>query len=269
MESAAIPDLDGLEPLDAGPPDYLERNRSLWEELAPMCANAGRNAWAADELRWGLWATPESELCLLDGSAPGEDAIELGCGAAAICSWLARRGMRPVGVDISQSQLRNAEALQREFDVQFPLVCTNAERVAFDRDSFDLAVSEYGASLWCDPRRWLREAARLLRPEGRLIFITSSALLVTCTPIEGGIAQDRLVRDYFPRYRVEFERGGPIEFHLTHGNWVRMLRATGFVVDDLIEAQADPRARPRYDVVSREWARRWPSEDIWVAHKAG
>ena len=40
-------------------------------------------------------------------------------------------------------------------------------------DSFDLAFSEYGASLWCEPEAWLAEAARLLRPGGRLIFLTN------------------------------------------------------------------------------------------------
>lgn len=30
----------------------------------------------------------------------------------------------------------------------------------------DLVISEYGASVWCDPYRWIPEAARLLRPGG-------------------------------------------------------------------------------------------------------
>jgi ubiquinone/menaquinone biosynthesis C-methylase UbiE len=33
-------------------------------------------------------------------------------------------------------------------------------------ESFDLVVSEYGASVWLDPDRWVAEAARLLRPGG-------------------------------------------------------------------------------------------------------
>lgn len=248
--------------------DYIERNKAIWEQLASRYVAAGRKAWETDELRWGLWGKPESELRLLDGFGSGEDAIELGCGTAAISSWLARRGMRPVAVDFASAQLHNAETFQRDFNLTFPLICSNAEQVAYENDSFDLAVSEYGASLWCNPRRWLPEANRLLRPEGRLIFFTNSALLLTCTPLDGGPAGDRLVRDYFSRYRVEFERGGAVEFHLTHGHWIRLLRATGFVVDNLIEARPDPGAKPRFDLVSREWAQRWPSEEIWVAHKA-
>jgi SAM-dependent methyltransferase len=248
--------------------DYVERNKALWEQLASAHIAAGRKAWETDELRWGLWAKRESELLLLEGFGKGEDAIELGCGTAAISAWLARRGLRPVGVDIARAQLHNAEVLQNALNVRFPLIRANAEQIAFDNDSFDLAVSEYGASLWCNPRRWLPEANRLLRPEGRLIFFTNSALLMTCTPYEGGPVGDRLLRDYFSRYRVEFEQDGGVEFHLTHGEWIRLLREAGFVVDDLIEVQPDPGAKPRFDFVSAEWARRWPSEEIWIAHKA-
>ncbi len=248
--------------------DYVERNRAAWEQLASVHIAAGRKAWEENELRWGLWGKPESELRLLDGFRSGEDAIELGCGTAAISAWLARRGLRPVAVDIAQAQIHNAETLQRDFNLRFPLIRTNAEQVAFDNESFDLAVSEYGASLWCNPRRWLPEASRLLRPEGRLIFLTNSALLMTCTPFDGGAVGDRLVRDYFSRYRVEFEHDGPVEFHLTHGQWVRLLRASGFVLDDLIEVRPEPGAKPRFDLVSADWARRWPSEEIWVAHRA-
>jgi SAM-dependent methyltransferase len=248
--------------------DYVERNKALWEQLASAHIVAGRKAWEADELQWGLWGKRESDLRLLEGFGSGEDAIELGCGTAAISSWLARRGLRPVGVDIARAQLHTADVLQSEFNVRFPLIRANAEQIAFENDSFDLAVSEYGASLWCNPRRWLPEANRLLRPEGRLIFFTNSALLMTCTPYEGGPVGDRLLRDHFSRYRVEFEQDGGVEFHLTHGQWIRLLRETGFVVDDLVEVQPDPDAKPQFDFVSPEWAQRWPSEEIWIAHKA-
>jgi SAM-dependent methyltransferase len=248
--------------------EYIERNKAAWERWAPAHIAAGQKAWQTDELLWGLWGTPESELRLLNGFDSREDAIELGSGTAAISASLARRGLRPVAVDFAKAQLRSAETFQHEFGPRFPLVPANAENVPFDNESFDLAVSEYGASLWCSPHKWLPEAHRLLRPEGRLIFFTNSALLLTCTPTDGGPAGDRLIRDYFARYRVEFEPNAGVEFHLPHGYWVRLLRATGFVIDDLIEVQPPQSAKPRFNLASPEWAQRWPSEDIWIAHKA-
>ena len=86
-------------------------------------------------------------------------------------------------------------------------------------------ISEYGASLWCEPHRWLAEADRLLRPGGGLIFVTNSPLLMACTPESGERAGDRLVRDYF-RSPVREYPDGVVEFHLTHGSWIGCSRAT-------------------------------------------
>jgi SAM-dependent methyltransferase len=249
------------------PADYVERNRAAWDEWAPRYAPQGREAWQHDELRWGLWNTPESKLQLLSETALGGDAVELGCGSAAICAWLKRAGIHPVGVDVSHAQLDAAAQLQHEFGLSFPLVCANAEAVPFDNDCFDVAISEYGASLWCDPTRWLREAHRLLRPDGQLLFITNGAFLMACTPQDGGAATDILVRSYFSGYRVEFPEDATVEFHLTHGHWVRLLRASGFVLENLIEVRPPRGAKPRFPFVSTQWARRWPSEEIWIARK--
>ena len=48
----------------------------------------------------------------------------------------------------------------------------------------------------------------------------------------------------------------------------RALRANGFDVEDLIEIQApDDAKESRYPWADKEWARRWPSEEIWKARK--
>jgi len=247
--------------------DYIERNREAWDAWAREFAAPGRKAWNDKELCWGLWDVPETELRLLDGLDPKADVIELGCGTASISAWLARRGMHPVGVDISRAQLQTAERLQEEFGPSFPLVHANAEQVPFDHSSFDAAISEYGASLWCDARRWLPEAHRLLRPHGLLVFMTNAAFLMACTPMDGSPAGERLVRDYFAGPRTEFPGESGVEFHLTHSQWIRLLRANGFVVEDLIEVRPPYGAKPRLEFASVEWARRWPSEEIWVARK--
>ena len=57
-------------------------------------------------------------------------------------------------------------------------------------------------------------------------------------------------------------------FHPGHGEWITILRASGFVIDDLREIYAPPDAtdHPYYQLATAEWARQWPVEEIWVAH---
>jgi SAM-dependent methyltransferase len=248
-------------------PDYVQTNRAAWDRWAAQYATSARIAWQQADLLWGLWDTPESQLGLLRDLDARSDVIELGCGSAAISAWLARMQARPVGVDISRAQLDTAAGLQREFGISFPLICANAEGVPYDNDSFDFAISEYGASLWCDPRQWLPEAYRLLRPNGQLVFFTNAAFLMACTPADGGVATDLLVRSYFSPYRAHFPEENATEFHLSHGHWIRLLRATGFTLENLIEVRPPRTAVPRFAFVSTEWARRWPSEEVWIARK--
>jgi SAM-dependent methyltransferase len=245
----------------------VERNREAWRAWAADYFEPGLDNWLADEPVWGIWGTPESELGLLTDVGDGTDAIDLGCGTGYVCAWLARRGALPVGIDVSDEQLDSARMFQRQFRVGFPLIRASADEVPFDDESFDFAISEYGASTWVDPYRWVPEAARLLRPGGRLVFVVNGALLMACTPEDGSETSTTLERDYFDMHRFEFPGEVSVEFHLPHGDWVRVLRANGLELEDLIEVRPREGATTRYPFVTAEWARRWPSEEIWIARR--
>jgi SAM-dependent methyltransferase len=247
--------------------DDLARNVEIWTKAnAQYTGSSARDAWAQGEISWGIWGVPEGDLGVL-GDVDGLDVVELGCGTAYFSAWLARRGARPVGVDPTPAQLESARAMQHEFGLDFPLYQAPAEDVPLPDASFDLALSEYGASIWADPDRWVAEAARLLRPGGRLIFLRSSTLVILCAPDEGP-AEERLLRPQFGMRRFDWPEGG-VEYHLPHGDWIRLLRANGFEVLALVELQAPPDAanHPIYDFVTAEWGQQWPAEEIWVACK--
>src|SRR5207249_9183774 len=129
-----------------------------------------------------------------------------------ISAWLARRGARPVGVDPTPAQLATARRCQAEFKLVFPLVEAPAEHVPLPDSSFDLAVSEYGASIWADPYRWIPEAARLLRPSGRLVFLRNSPISILCMKLDG--IDECLQRSQRGMNRVEWPDTGEVEFHL-------------------------------------------------------
>jgi SAM-dependent methyltransferase len=192
----------------------------------------------------------------------------LGCGTAYISAWLARRRVRVVGIDNSEAQLETARRLQRQYRLDFPLIHGATEAIPYPDASFDFAISEYGACLWADPQRWVPEAARLLRPGGQLVFLTNSFLLTLCMPPGDGVAAtERLSRSAFGMYRDEWPDNSGVEFHLLHGDWIRLLRRSGFEVEDLVELQPAAGATSRYSFVTIEWARKWPCEEVWKARK--
>ena len=150
--------------------------------------------------------------------------------------------------------------------VEFPLVEAPGESVPLPDAAFDLAISEYGASLWADPLKWVPEAARLLRPGGRLIFMTNSNLSQLCAPDEGKLGTT-LRRPLFGMYRMQWPGEEGTEYHLPHGRWIELLRENGFVVEGLheVQAPADATDPVYYDYVTVEWGRQWPAEEIWLA----
>jgi SAM-dependent methyltransferase len=249
-------------------PENVRRNRAHWDQLAAKFVAAGEHGWACNEPSWGIWGAPEREVSMFPDNLAGTDVIELGCGTAYVSSWLARRGARVVGIDNSEQQLATARRLQREHGLDFPLIHGNAESVPYPDASFDFGISEYGACLWADPQRWVPEASRLLRPGGRLHFLVNAFLLTLCVPAEDDrAAGDRLLRPAFGMYRIEWPTDDSVEFHLSHGDWIGLLRRSGFEIEDLIEIRPGADAKTTYPFVTLEWARQWPSEEVWKVRK--
>ena len=208
---------------------------------------------------------------MLPSDLDGKRVVELGCGTGYVSAWLARRGARPIGLDLTENQLAAARGFQREIGPAYPLVQADAERLPLRDESFDVAISEYGACLWCDPYRWIPEAARVLRPGGELVFLTNSVLLTLTVPDRDadGPATDRLLRDYFGMHRFEWPDDDSVEYHLGYGDWIRLLRANSFEVTDLLELRPPAGAAAGADYVTAQWARRWPSEEVWRTRKRG
>jgi SAM-dependent methyltransferase len=251
-------------------PDYALTARDHWTRSNSEYTNErARHAWAREEIVWGVWNTPEISLRILP-DLRGLEVIELGCGTAYFGAWLKKHGAsRVVGVDVTPAQLDTARAMNDEFGLGLELIEANAEEVPLPDASFDLAFSEYGASIWCDPYRWIPEAARLLRPHGELVFMCNTDLVQVCSPDEERVSE-RLIRPLRGMHRLDWTSEGiSTEFHIPTAEMFALLRRCGFDVVDYRQLYAADDAVDHgfYNYVPAEWARRWPSEEIWRARK--
>ena len=254
-------------------PDHAVRNRAHWTSSnARYTTGKARESWAQEHVRWGVWEAPEAEVKALP-DVRGLDVIELGCGTAYFGAWLKKRGARRVvGVDVTPAQLATAREMEAEFALGLEFIEANAEDVPLPDASFDLAFSEYGASIWCDPHLWIPEAARLLRPGGELVFMRGSTLQVLCSPDAGRVAEG-LVRPQKGMHRFDWTEAGEAstEFHISGSDMFQLLLETGFQVLDFRElfAPDDAVDHSYYSYVPAAWAKRWPAEEIWRARKRG
>jgi SAM-dependent methyltransferase len=250
--------------------DHVRRNRESWEH--DSAAYQGRNAaqlnrW--DVLGWGVFDIPEDEVHAL-GDVAGLDVLEYCCGACQLGIKAAMRGARVTGLDFSHAQLRQGLANMAETGVRFPVVEADGERTPFADASFDLVFCDHGVMGFADPYATVPEVARLLRADGRFVFNGTTPFIWTVWGEGDEPAGTELKRSYFgPRRWDHQDDDGPSsDFQLPYGEWIRLFRDNGFVVEDLIELRPGPEATTTYDgYAPLEWARRFPAEQIWKVRR--
>ena len=246
--------------------DPERTNRDFWDRDADDYQAA--HAHVLDAKGWGAYRIPDAELEVL-GDLTGLDVLELGCGAAQQSLALAGGARRVVGLDQSRSQLGHAAAQRRHRASPTP-----ARVRVRHRDTVPRGFVRRGLLRpRCDGvLRSVRDRARGVSPlatGGLLAFSISSLLHLLCYPTgDPDAAVTRTLHQ--PMFGAHvFDWGdGTIDFQLPHSEWIRLFGANGFAVEALLELQPPSDASTTYDgFTDLEWARRWPSEEIWKVRK--
>ena len=241
---------------------HVRHNRAFWDADADSYQAAHGEQLARSPLAWGAYRVPESELQVL-GDVDGLRVLELGCGAAQWSVALAARGARVVGLDLSHAQLLHA----RRSAPTLPLVHASGEQLPFADSSFDVVFCDHGALSFCDPDVSVPECARLLRPGGLLAFCCTHPMLYLTWDDARDQQTRKLHIDYAELGQMALDEG-TIDWVLPPGAWIRVLRANGFEVEDLVELCAREDSSTTYvDFAPPKWARRWPAEWIWKARR--
>jgi SAM-dependent methyltransferase len=108
------------------------------------------------------------------GISPGDDVVDIGCGAGLTTREAARAAApgRVVGVDVSERMLERARqvtAAEGLDNVRYELGDAQVHR--FDPARFDVAISRFGTMFFSDPADAFANIAAALRPEARLVLL--------------------------------------------------------------------------------------------------
>ncbi len=117
----------------------------------------------------GPWVIAELERA---GDGRALDVLEVGCGAGLIANPVAAAGHRVFGADVSAGALEVARRHDATRSVRYERM--DAAALDFDDGSFDAVLAMDFLEHVGDPAAIVREAARVLRPGGRLLFNTFS-----------------------------------------------------------------------------------------------
>lgn len=146
--------------------DLKEQMERIYQELAP------------DEIPWNLEGPPAPLAALVESRwVLPCDTVDLGCGAGNHAVWLATKGFRVTGVDISPRALELAERLAAESGIACRFVESDLtkEDEALD-DYFDFAYDwEVLHHIFpVDRGRYVSNVHRMLRPAARYLSICFS-----------------------------------------------------------------------------------------------
>lgn len=246
--------------------EYERTNRAFWNADADDYQDAHHDD--ISNAAWGAFRIPEAELRVLPDLA-GLHVLELGCGGAQASLAFTRSAARSVGLDLSLGQLRHARDHVTAAGRRIPLVCASAGSTPFRDGSFDLVFCDHGAMSFCDPHVTVPEVARLLRPGGLFTFSISTLLHNVCFPLDDPDAAigTTLLQPMFDAGAFDWG-DGTIDFQMLHADWIRLFRAHGFVIEDLLALRPAPGAATGYEgFADPDWVQRWPAEEIWKVRK--
>ncbi|MFJ3670259.1 class I SAM-dependent methyltransferase [Streptomyces sp. NPDC090106] len=244
--------------------DSTPANRRLWNRISSSYQREHDPRIGAAPRLWGMYSIPDAQVRAL-GEVKGKRVLELGCGAGQWSRALAAEGATVIGLDLSEAQLAAAGGAMGAD--RYPLVQGAAEHLPFADGSFDLVFCDFGGLSWAPAHLAVPQAARVLRPGGRLVFNVASPWFEACYDEEARRVTTTLQRDYFGLDAIA-EGDGATSYQLTYGDWVRVLTGAGLVIDDLIESRPAPGTPNGYNETDPpDWARHWPAELLWVTHK--
>lgn len=209
-----------------------------------------------------------AEVQALTGEVAGQRICDLACGQGRVTRYLADRGARVVGIDLSAKLLDIARRHEAAEPRGIAYLQADARSLSGVADaSFDGVLCHMALMDIAELDPALQSVSRILRPGGWFIF----SILHPCynTARSGEMATPegavRFVAGYFTEghWRSDTRTGPPGKvgaYHRTLSTYVNALADAGLVLERMREARGAPprRLRPRWRDGPGSLAERWP-----------
>jgi len=167
--------------VDLLPDDDSELNRDLQrlDQVKQKRADMARAYFSENAARWSeirALHVPEVELeqefVKIIGKEPVADFLDIGTGTGRILELLAAKVERGMGIDVSSEMLTVARTNLEAANLRNVHVRQgDMYNIPVDDQSIDLATLHLVLHYSDDPRQVIEEAARVLRPNGRLVIV--------------------------------------------------------------------------------------------------
>ncbi|MDZ7727624.1 MAG: class I SAM-dependent methyltransferase [Dehalococcoidia bacterium] len=180
--------------------------------------------------------------------APHEVALDIATGAGHTAMTLAPRCARVVANDITEGMLEVArENAQQRKITNISFEAGDAEALDYPPESFDLVTCRVSAHHFPHPGRFAAEAARVLRPGGRMVLID------TISPEDPAL-------DTFEN-TIEYLRDNSHVRNWRAAEWLQMLGTAGFKTEVV--------ARSGYELDGHAWVTRMktPADNVAMIRK--
>lgn len=196
-----------------------------------------------EDIHYGPISPGESELRLL-GDVKGKNVLEIGCGGGQNAIVLAKWGSRPIGLDISEEQIKYARRLAKKSKVKVQFYVGNMEDLSkFPDEDFDIVLSSCAIGYSSNPRQVFCEVFRVLRKGGLFVFCVVHPIANRGRVIRYGKRKMWGIRNYFDRRRRTWTwkfDGTSARFygyHRTLQDYFNSLVSPGFVVEKILEPE--------------------------------
>lgn len=178
--------------------EKVEAVRSMFDAIAPRYDLVNRIMTFRMDVRWRRRTVASLAL------PAGATVVDLACGTGDLCRELSRRGLAPIGVDLSFGMLAAART-------EAPLVHGDALRLPLPDASVDGVTCGFALRNFERLPPFFAELARVVRPGGRIALLEVAEppnrllrwghglYFGKVVPLVGGLLSDPAAYRYLPR----------------------------------------------------------------------